>query len=201
MANPASPWNASHSYVPLCATTDGPVGGLSATGPARRVLIRLPDLSAVIANQATVAPVGLLGEKASLDVAPAASAPYSPSDLAQFESIGVDARRDDKSSQLTEQLEHATLRAALVRMFVAHLSQLARHPRTLAAGLLVAVAQFFLLMLVNGRLTISEPTFFRLVRAGKIHKSQIGPNVVRYTLAELDRYIASVTSTAEGITE
>ena len=158
MANPASPWNASHSYVPLCATTDGPVGGLSATGPARRVLIRLPDLSAVIANQPAVAPVGLLGEKASLDVAPAASAPYSPSDLAQFESIGVDARRDDKSSQLTEQLEHATLRAALVRMFVAHLSQLARHPRTLAAGLLVAVAQFFLLMLVNGRLTISEPT-------------------------------------------
>ena len=158
MANPASPWNASHSYVPLCATTDGPAGGAAASGPARRVLIRLPDLSAVVANHAAVEPGVSLGDIASTEIATASGAGYSPSDLAQFESIGVDATRDDTRLPATDHLERATLRAAVVRMSLAYVSHLARHPRTLAAGLLVAVAQFFLLMLVNGRLTISEPT-------------------------------------------
>lgn len=47
-------------------------------------------------------------------------------------------------------------------------------------------------------LTISEPTFFRLVKAGKIHRSRIGPNTTRYSQEELDRYIVSVT---DGDTE
>lgn len=158
MASPVSPWNASHSYVPLCATTAGPTAGAAASGPARRVLIRLPDLSAVAANTAAVAPGVALGGIASVDVAPAGCAPYSPSKLTQFETIGVDANRDDTRLLAADHLEHATLRAAFVRISLAYLSHLARHPRTLAAGLLVAVAQFFLLMLVNGRLTISEPT-------------------------------------------
>ena len=104
-------------------------------------------------NTAAVAP-----SVEPVNVATTGSAAYLPSELAQVESIGGAANRDVTRLQAAEHLERATLRAAFVRMVLAYLSHLARHPRTLAAGLLVAVAQFFLLMLVNGRLTISEPT-------------------------------------------
>lgn len=154
MASPASPWNASQSYVPLCATTDGPIDSTSASRPARRVLIRLPDLAAVIST-AEVAPEVSLSGISSVDVAPTTGSPYTPSELAQFASITVNASRDE---QRRSAIGHLAFRATLWRMTYAYLSHLARHPRTLAAGLLVAVAQFFLLMLLNGRLTISEPT-------------------------------------------
>ncbi|MGD9645632.1 MAG: hypothetical protein AB7U73_07965 [Pirellulales bacterium] len=56
------------------------------------------------------------------------------------------------------EVKRARLHIALTGALLAYMSYLARHPRTLLAGLVVATAQFFFLMLLDGRLTISEPT-------------------------------------------
>lgn len=151
MANPAREWNASSSYVPLSETTDGPSRSTTLPPTARRLLIRLPDLSAVVANPSAAdqsAVTGLTGVGADVP-SPIPNSIYPAAEDYDFSVTTADTAK---------QLQHVKLHAALLGMVLAYVNHLARHPRTLAAGLLVAVTQFFVLMLVNGRFTISEPT-------------------------------------------
>jgi hypothetical protein len=151
MANPAREWNASSSYVPLSETTDGPSRSTTPPPTARRLLIRLPDLSAVVANPSAAGQSVVAGlSEAAAEATPPISNSISPAANEYDFSITTAAAANH--------VQRVKLHAALASMLLAYLSHLARHPRTLAAGLLVAVTQFFVLMLVNGRLTISEPT-------------------------------------------
>ncbi|MBX9790915.1 MAG: hypothetical protein K2Y37_18510 [Pirellulales bacterium] len=161
MANTPTPWNAADSYIPLSAATNvaPPVPAATTGVPPRRVLIRLPDLKAVVADEASAGTLtGTAGSLASPEHSGTVVTSLAPGGFAPAGTADASTSGREADSASAEQVQRANLRAALVRVVIAYLTQLARHPRALAGGSLVAVAQFFLLMLLDGRLTITEPT-------------------------------------------
>lgn len=196
MANTPAPWNAADSYIPLSAATNVvPPGSAATTGvPPRRVLIRLPDLKAIVATEASAGTLTrTAGSLASSERAGTVVTSLAPAGFAPGTAADVTANSGDAASAPAEQVERAKLRAALVRVVLAYLTHLARHPRTLAGGSLVAVAQFFLLMLLDGRLTITEPTAkVNAATSNQIAGADWLPPAVAPEAAEAPRWTAAI---------